>query len=73
MLSPIFALIIVSVGFVAGFGLRELISRKRRAAAREEWLRRRDQKRYDDGIAATAPSIVFSISDEVLKAGTNVD
>jgi len=49
-LSAIYALILVSVGFFAGFVLRALISRKRRAAAREEWLRRQDQKRYDDGM-----------------------
>lgn len=68
MLSPIFALIAMSVGFVAGYGLRALISRKRRAAARQEWERRRDQKRYDDGLAPKSPSIAFSVSDETLTA-----
>ena len=68
MLSPIFSLILVSVGFVAGYFLRASISRRRRAAAREEWLRRQDQKRYDDGRAASTSSIVFSISDEALAA-----
>jgi hypothetical protein len=43
MFSVIFALILVSVGFVAGYGVRALISRKRRAASREMWRRRLEQ------------------------------
>jgi hypothetical protein len=61
MLSPIFSLILVSVGFAAGYFLRASISRR-------EWLRRLDQKRYDDGGADGSSSIVFSISDEALVA-----
>jgi hypothetical protein len=41
MLSIILGLI---VGFVSGYGVREWISRRRRAAAREEWLRRKREK-----------------------------
>jgi hypothetical protein len=40
------------VGFACGYGIRELISRRRRAAAREKFFRRqeqiRGQKRYDE-------------------------
>jgi hypothetical protein len=40
------------VGFACGFGVRELISRRRRAAAREKFLRKQEQKReqkhYDE-------------------------
>jgi hypothetical protein len=67
MLSPIFALILTGIGFVAGYGLCASKSRKRRVAAREEWLWRRDHKRYNDGIAPKSPSIVF-LSDEELEA-----
>lgn len=51
MLSAVFPLILVGFGFIAGYVVRELISRKRRAAAREEWARRREQKNYDDRVA----------------------
>ena len=34
MFSPFFALFLMSVGFVAGYGVRALISRKRRASER---------------------------------------
>jgi len=50
MFSPIYALILVSLGFVAGYSVRALISRKRRANSREMWRKRREQKRYGDGI-----------------------
>ena len=53
MFRPIIALIIVGIGFVAGYIVRASISRKRRALAREEWLIRREQKRYDDGIESS--------------------
>jgi hypothetical protein len=46
--GPIAALILASVGFVAGYSVRASISRKRRALAREEWLIRLAQKRYDE-------------------------
>jgi hypothetical protein len=45
------------VGFACGYGVRELISRRRRAAAREKFLRRqeqkREQKRCNDSNGAT--------------------
>jgi len=34
----------IGIGFAGGYGLREWISRRRRAIAREEWLRRYDEK-----------------------------
>jgi hypothetical protein len=71
MFRPVIALIIVIVGIVAGYGVRALISRKRRAIARREWLIRLDQKRYDDGLPPNSPSIVFSVSDEALEAAGN--
>ena len=73
MFSPIFALFLMSVGFVAGYGVRALISRKRRALAREGWLVRRDQKRYDDGLAPNSRGIAFSVPDEALEAAANAD
>jgi len=62
----------MSVGFVAGYVVRALISRKRRAAARKEWLWQREQKRYDDGLAPRSPS-TFTIPDEALAAGAISD
>lgn len=73
MVSPIFALIVLSVGFVAGYGVRALMSRKRRAIAREEWLRRLDQKRYDQGCEPNSRRFDFSVSDEELEAAANTD
>jgi hypothetical protein len=54
MFRPIVALIIVGIGFVAGYALRASISRRRRAMARERWLIRREQKRFDEGIEPDA-------------------
>ena len=73
MLSPVFALILLSAGFVAGYLLRAFISRKRRAMSREACRKRRDQKHYDDGIGSISPSIVFSVPDEALEAAANAD
>jgi hypothetical protein len=42
------------IGFACGYGVRELISRRRRASAREEYLKRQEQKRYDSDVP-TAP------------------
>jgi len=38
----------LGIGFAAGYLVREMLSRRRRAAAREEWLRRQEQKRYNE-------------------------
>jgi len=35
----------LSIGFVGGYGVREFISRRRRAAAREEWFKRQNRKK----------------------------
>ena len=45
MVAVLSALVLFGIGFGFGYGLRELISRRRRAIAREEWLRRQDEKR----------------------------
>ena len=50
MFSVIFALILVSVGFVAGYGVRALISWRRRGIARDKWLKSRMRKLHDEGI-----------------------
>jgi len=50
MLGPIFALAFLGAGFAAGFGLRALISRKRREIARDEWLDSRVRKLHDEAI-----------------------
>jgi hypothetical protein len=73
MFRPVVALILVIVGFVAGYAVRALISRKRRALAREVWLRRLDQKRYDEGAEPNSPSLVFTASDEALETAANAD
>ena len=44
MLEFIFILLPYAIAFAAGYGIREWISRRRRAAAREEWLRKQDEK-----------------------------
>ena len=51
----IFTLVVGTIGFAAGYVLRETISRKRRALSRKAWVKRRDQKRYDDGLAPLSP------------------
>jgi len=38
--------IAIGIGFACGYGVRELKSQRRRAAAREEHFRRQEQKRY---------------------------
>jgi hypothetical protein len=38
--------IALGIGFACGYGVRELKSQRRRAAAREEHFRRQEQKRY---------------------------
>jgi len=53
--NAIFTLVLLSLGFAAGYIVRELLSRKRRAVAREAWLIKRDQKRYDDGVMGSSP------------------
>ena len=50
MLGPIFALAFLGAGFAAGFGLRALISRKRRDIARDEWLNSRVRKLHDEAV-----------------------
>ena len=44
MFSIISALILLGIGFVSGYGLRDLQSRRRRAIARAEWQRRQEEK-----------------------------
>ena len=39
--------IALAIGFAGGYGVRELKSRRRRAIARQEYLRRQQQKLYD--------------------------
>ena len=73
LLGSIFALILLSIGFGGGYAFRASKSRIRRAAARKEWLRRRDQKRYDDGLAPKSSSIAFPISDEALETAAISD
>lgn len=46
MVAILSALVLFGIGFAFGYGIRELMSRRRRAIAREEWLRRQDEKRH---------------------------
>ena len=41
-------IIALGIGFACGYGVRELKSRRRRDAARKEYLRKQEQKRYND-------------------------
>jgi hypothetical protein len=50
MFGPIFSLALVVAGFVTGYGVRALISRKRREVARDKWLNSRLRKLHDEGI-----------------------
>jgi len=47
----------LSIGFVGGYGVRELISRRRRAAAREEWFKRQDRKMQNRWTLEDPPDI----------------
>ena len=40
-------IIALGFGFACGYGVRELKSRRRRAAARKEFLRKQENKRYN--------------------------
>ena len=52
-------IIVLGIGFACGYGVRELISRRRRAVAREKFSRRqeekREQKRYDESNGDVLP------------------
>jgi hypothetical protein len=54
MFQLISLIIALGIGFACGYGVRELKSRRRRASARKEYLRKQEQKRYGD---STAPRI----------------
>jgi hypothetical protein len=47
VLQLISLFIALAIGFVGGYGVRELKSRRRRTMVREEYLRRQQQKIYD--------------------------
>lgn len=55
MFRPIVAFIIFALGLAAGYAVRASISRSRLAMAREQWLLRREQKMYDEGIEPNSP------------------
>jgi hypothetical protein len=40
----------LAIGFIAGYGLRELQSRRRRARAKAEFLKKEEQRLYNDGM-----------------------
>src|SRR5262245_19928698 len=48
MFLIILLVIVFAIGFGCGYGVRELMSRRRRAAERKNVLRRKEQKRYDE-------------------------
>jgi hypothetical protein len=47
VLQLIALFIALAIGFAGGYGVRELKSRRNRAIAREEYLRKQQQKIYD--------------------------
>ena len=61
MFQLISLIIALGIGFACGYGVRELKSRRHRAAARKEYLRKQERKRYDDSNGdvwlSTAPKI----------------
>jgi hypothetical protein len=61
MFQLISLIIALGIGFACGYGVRELKSRRRRAAARKEYLRKKELKRYNDSNGdvwlSTAPRI----------------
>ena len=61
----IFTFIVFGFGFGAGYGIRELKSRRRRAVAREEWLRRQEEKREREAVGAMFSQAV----DDGLEVG----
>jgi hypothetical protein len=64
-LIPLLILLLIAlvIGFACGYGVRELKSRRRRAAARKEYLRKQEQKRYDDSNGDVRLSKAPRISD----------
>jgi hypothetical protein len=50
MSAPIFALAFLAAGFVAGYGVRAFISRRRREIARDKWLKSRMRKLHEEGL-----------------------
>ena len=48
MLGPIFSLALVAAGFITGYGVRALISWRRRGIARDKWLKSRMRKLHDE-------------------------
>jgi hypothetical protein len=60
---------LLGIGFACGYGVRELKSQRRRAAAREEHLRRQEQKRYDhpnDDWISPAPGLSDRIGAAIM-------
>jgi hypothetical protein len=45
--SILFLMVLLGIGFAAGYGTREWMSRRRRAIAREEYLRKREARPGD--------------------------
>jgi hypothetical protein len=48
MLKLTLLIIALAIGFACGYGVREMKSRRNRAMAQEEYLRRQQQKIYDE-------------------------
>ena len=61
MFQLISLIIALGIGFACGYDVRGLKSRRRRAAARKEYLRKQELKRYNDSngdvLLSTAPRI----------------
>jgi hypothetical protein len=61
MFQLISLIIALGIGFACGYGVRELKSRRHRAVARKEYLRKQENKRYSDSNGdvwlSTAPRI----------------
>jgi hypothetical protein len=75
MFQLISLIIALGIGFACGYGVRELKSRRWRAAARKEYLRKQEQKRYDDsnGDVWTSPAPRLSDTDAAPIVPENAD
>jgi len=58
-------LLFLVIGFAVGYCVREFISRRRRAAARGEFLQRQAQKEYDESIPQFGPLSSFAIRNPI--------
>jgi hypothetical protein len=55
MFQIVLLLVAVGVSFAAGYAVRDQKSRRRRAIARAQYLRKQEQELYDEGFVGSPP------------------